>query len=257
MKMAYMIISSVLLFSGLSFATPLPVADNKAAVRIEINHQNYTFKTEPRLAEVLAPVALQQNWYWPAAKLYRLNSSGLNSNEPEHLREKVLQQLQALQRKAEPALQQQLTTLQSQISSWQLAERILIPVDYDLARAQAPFNPRFEPGAYKLQLVSRPETVLFWGAIEKPLTLTHSGATAISDYLPSVVRSDFADKSYVYIIQPDGRIIRAGVAAWNQQHSEAMPGAQVFIPFADGWFGADLDSLNKSILALVLHRVVE
>ncbi|MDX1538527.1 capsule biosynthesis GfcC family protein [Arsukibacterium sp.] len=257
MKMTYMIISSVLLFSGLSFASPPPGVDHKAAVNIEINHQNYNFKTEPRLVEVLAPVALQQNWYWPAAKLYRLNSSGLNSNEPEHLREKVLLQLQALQRNVKPALQQELAALQLQIKSWKLAERILIPIDYDLARAQQPFNRRFQPGNYKLQLVSRPVTVLVWGAIEKSLTLTHSGATAVSDYLPSVMRSDFADKAYVYIIQPDGRIIRAGVAAWNQQHLEAMPGAQVFIPFAESWFGADMNSLNKSILALALHWVVE
>lgn len=252
MKMGYVIVSSVLLFTGLVNAASPPNAVNEATVNIEINHQHFAFITEPRLAEVLAPVALKQNWYWPATKLYRLNSL-----EVEQQRTAVLAQLQTLQDTFKPPLQQELAALQLQIKNWQLAKRIVIPVDYDLARVQQPFNPRFQSGSYKLQLVNRPDTVLFWGATVKPVVVTHSGATAVSDYLPSIVRSDFADKSYVYIIQPDGRIIEVGVAAWNQQHIEAMPGAQVYIPFADSWFGADMNSLNKSILELALHRVVE
>jgi hypothetical protein len=231
-------------------SNPTDSVDN-AVVRVEINNSSYTFVTKPRVADVLAPVALQQNWYWPASTLYRLNSSG-----PQQQRQAVIQQLEALQRKAEPALQQEFAALQSQISSWQLAERILISVDYDLARAQPPFNPQFEPGAYKLQLVARPEQVQFWGAVVRPIAVAHSGVTAIASYLPAVERSAFADKSVVYVIQPDGSITEVGVAGWNHQHIEAMPGAQVFIPFAVGWFGKDIDTLNQNLLELALHRVV-
>lgn len=226
-------------------------SEENAVVSVEINNSSYTFATAPRLAEVLAPVALQHNWYWPASKLYQLNSIG-----PEQQRQVVIQQLDALQQKAEPALQRQFAALQSQILSWQLAERILISIDYDLARAKAPFNPRFEPGTYKLQLDARPEQVSFWGAVNRPLAIAHSGATAIAGYLPAVERSVYADKSVVYIIQPDGSITEVGVAGWNLQHIEAMPGAQVFIPFAVGWFGNDIDTLNKNLLELALHRVV-
>ena len=227
------------------------IVDN-AAVSVEINNSIYTFENNPRLAEALAPVALQQSWYWPASTLSRLNSS-----RPEQQRQAVIQQLEALQGKAGPALQQQFAALQSQISSWQLAERILIPIDYDLARAKAPFNPRFEPGSYKLQLVARPEQVQFWGAVLRPIAVAHSGATAIAAYLPAVEHSAFADKSVVYLIQPNGSIAEVGVAGWNQQHTEAMPGAEVFIPFATGWFSKDINKLNQDLLALALHRVAQ
>lgn len=248
---------------------------NNVSVTVEINNSTYVFDSEPRVSEVLARVALKQNWYWPASKLYRLektdlngfhlNETGLNStsldtskvknHSPEELRATVLQQLAQLQQSAQPALQPQLTALQLQVTGWQLAKRVFIPIDYDLARAQAPFNPRFEPGIYKLQLVERPDSVVFWGAVAKTSTLVHRGATAVADYLPAIDRPAYADLSLAYIIQPDGKLIKTGVASWNRQHVEAMPGAQVYIPFASEWFGSELDNLNQNLLALALYRV--
>ena len=250
------------LSSGTIYATAPTSTTAGGTTTIDINNTRFMFDYPPRMTEVLAPVALQQNWYWPASKLYRLNSSELsssqlNSTKPEQQRALVLQQLAQLQQSAEPALQTELATLQLQVKNWRLAERIVIPIDYDLARAQVPFNRRFEPGLYKLQLVARPEQVHFWGAVTKNIAMPHSGATAVADYMSAIERSDVADSTIVYIMQPDGRIIKAGVAAWNQLHIEAMPGAQIFIPFASGWFGAEPEKLNQNLLALALHRVVE
>ncbi|KKO49354.1 hypothetical protein VT06_07565 [Arsukibacterium sp. MJ3] len=245
MNRILLLLSAVALCSTSSFAT----------VEITLNNTVYQFENEPRLDEVLAPIALQQNWYWPATKLYRVNNSDI-----EQQRIALLQQIDELKLHVGPALQTELTALQLQLKSWQLATRIVITIDYDLARAQAPFNPRFEPGVYKLQLFARPSTVVFWGAVQKTLTLSHSGATAVAEYLPALQRSSFADSSTVFIIQPNGQIIETGIALWNRQHIEAMPGAQVFIPFATAnftamWFTADMDTLNKNLLALALHRV--
>jgi hypothetical protein len=242
MNKILLLLSAVALCSTSSYAT----------VEITLNNTFYQFENQPRLDEVLAPIALQQSWYWPATSLYRLNNSDI-----EQLRVALLQQIDELKLHVAPVLQTELTALQLQLKSWQLAERIAITIDYDLARAQAPFNPRFEPGVYKLQLFTRPTTVVFWGAVQKTLTLSHSGATAVAEYLPALQRSAFADNSTVFIIQPNGQIIETGVASWNRQHSEAMPGAQVFIPFASDWFSSDMNKLNKNLLALALHRVAE
>lgn len=227
------------------------------AVNIDINTRSYTFETKPRLAEVLAPIALEQDWYWPGSKLYRLDNPDGQVSAPEQLRSTVLQQLQAFSMSAEPAVQIELMALRYQVASWTLATRVLIPINYDLARAQAAFNPRFDAGAYKLQLVERPEQVHFWGAVTQRVTTPHSGATAIADYMAAIERSAAADGSTVYVIQPDGTVTKAGVASWNRQHIEAMPGAEVFIPFATEWFGVDIDSLNQNLLALALYRVAQ
>ncbi|MAD74868.1 MAG: hypothetical protein CML20_08790 [Rheinheimera sp.] len=245
----------------------IPVFAQSPAVIVDINNSAYNFEVEPRLSEVLAKKGLEQNWYWPASKLYRLdntklnstrlNSSLLASNSPEHLRSTVLQQLETLAASAKPELQTELNALKFQVANWQLAQRILIPIDYDLARAQAPFNPKFDTGVYKLQLMVRPETVQFWGAIEKDVVVPHNGATSISEYLTAIERTAYADASVVYVIQPDGTVIKVGVANWNRQHIEAMPGALVFVPFESEWFSSELEQLNQNLLALVLHRVVQ
>ena len=47
---------------------------SQAEVNVDINGQRYSYTDNPRLADVLQPYALQQNWYWPAAALYRTDT---------------------------------------------------------------------------------------------------------------------------------------------------------------------------------------
>jgi hypothetical protein len=226
-----------------------PLALN-ATVMVQINHDHFTYPEPPTLVEVLQPVALTSQWYWPAAKLYRVSAPQL-----EQQRSAVLQLIEQLKQNAPLAVKSELSALQYQLKQWRLAERVVIPIDYDRARIEVSFNPRFEPGQYLLQLQKRPSTVQFWGALQNSLTVNHRGVTAIADYVAALSYSEFADTSVVYLIQPDGRIEKSGVASWNRQHVEAMPGAQVFIPFASSWFNADMQRLNDSLLALARHRV--
>jgi hypothetical protein len=202
------------------------------------------------LDEVLQPVGLTSQWYWPAAKLYRLSVPEL-----EQQRSAVLQLLEQLKRNLPVAVQSELTALQYQLKQWRLAKRVLIAIDYDRARIERSFNPRFEPGHFLLKLQKRPATIQFWGALQNTLTLNHRGVTAVADYVAALSYSELADTSEVYIIQPDGRVIKSGVASWNRQHIEAMPGAQIFVPFSTSWFTSDMRHLNDSLLDLSLHRV--
>ena len=232
------------------FAMLLAPLGLNAAVAVQVNQQHFDFATPPTLVDVLKPVALTTRWYWPAAKLYRLSVPTL-----EIQRSDVLQLLEQIKADATAAQQSQLSALQYQIKQWRLAQRVVMPIDYDRARIEASFNPRFEPGQYLLQLVKRPQTVKFWGALDNSLTLNHRGVTAIADYVAALSYSELADRSEVFIIQPDGTVLKSGVAAWNRQHIEAMPGAQVFIPFSFGGFSPATQRLNDSLLALALHRV--
>jgi hypothetical protein len=234
----------------LCFAMLLVPLSLSANVVIQVNARHFEYQSPPSLVDVLEPVALTSRWYWPAAKLYRLSVS-----TPEKQRTEVLQLLDQIKRDAPTHVESQLNALQFLIKQWRLAERVVIPIDYDRARIEAAFNPRFEPGQYLLQLVKRPQSVQFWGALHNSPTFSHRGGTAIADYVAALSYSDLANLSEVYVIQPDGRIVKSGVASWNRQHVEAMPGAQVFVPFSSTWFGSDMQRLNDSLLALALHRV--
>ncbi|MDX3773629.1 capsule biosynthesis GfcC family protein [Chromatiaceae bacterium AAb-1] len=227
-------------------------ANALADVRVVINSQSFSYTDNPRLAEVLAPVA-GPHWYWPAAALYQLDN-----NEPEQLRQLILQQLTAFAEQQQDNHRQlaAVQRIKGELSGWQLAKRIRIPIDYDLARTKAEFNPRFEDGDYLLRLTMRPSSVYAFGLLEFSRKLTHLGAADVTAYLPELKLLAGADKSRIYIIQPDGQTSIASIAYWNKQHREVMPGGQLFIPFATEWFATAADSLNQQIIELATHRVL-
>lgn len=227
----------------------LSPASQAAEVTVKLNQQSYSFEQRPRLAEVLAPQALQQNWYWPASKLFKTDTA-LASQQQQ-----LLQQLDVLAANSKEPVRTALRALHKEIAGWQVGRRIPLLIDYDLARAELRYNPRFETGDYQLLLSTRPVNLQFFGALVNNLTVPHRGATSVRDYIPGLSRLSAADATEVVIIQPNGELLTAGVQQWNKQHLEPMPGAMVYVPFADRWFSTEFSKLNQQILALAVHRV--
>jgi len=221
-----------------------------ANVTLHINNQQFDYVDAPSMVEVLSPVAQSADWYWPASKLFRLKTTNLEAE-----RDSLLAQLEQLKVNASDKAKQEITALQYFVRQWQLAERIVIPIDYDRARLESSFNPSFEPGSYLMQLSRRPTTVTFWGALQNSVTLYHKGVTPVAEYLTALTFSEYADRQNVVILQPDGRVQTVGIAAWNNQFSEVMPGATVFVPFSFGIFDAELQQLNERLLALAVNRI--
>lgn len=236
-------------FLSLMLVCVLPLTLSVSAkVAVTINQQQYTFNEPPRLTEVLAPVALNQAWYWPASKLFRLETT-----EPETEREQLLTEIARLAQLADDNLALSLASLAAEIKQWQLAKRIVLPIDYDLARVQAAANPRFEPGAYQLLLTHRVEQVTVFGAINRTLLLAHQGPDSAFSYLSQLNLSKAATSKQLWLIQPNGTVIlldkvKAPLVA-------PMPGALLFVPFANKWFSNDLNLLNQRVVALAVNRM--
>ncbi|HBN90366.1 capsule biosynthesis GfcC family protein [Rheinheimera aquimaris] len=237
-----------LVCSGVLAAFPV-----SAAITVDINGQTVQFDANPRLAEVLAPVALQQSWYWPAAALYKKNG-----DTAEQQRLQVLQMVNALKQHyaADMDLLNALQSVERQVGSWTLAERIVMPVDYDLARILPQHNPRLTDGHYLLQLTKRPQNIYVFGAVDYADAIVHRGAATVAEYISAAKLASAADTEQISIVQPDGTIQSAGTEYWNQTHTEAMPGAQLFIPFKTALFNSQLDELNKRLPELAIHRVL-
>jgi hypothetical protein len=53
-----------------------------ANVTITINETQYHYSDNPRLTEVLEPIA-GENWYWPAATLFRLNDKKIEKSREQ------------------------------------------------------------------------------------------------------------------------------------------------------------------------------
>lgn len=219
-----------------------------AAVTITINQNTFEFNDSPRLADILSPVALNSTWYWPATKVFRLNTA-----LPEQQRQQVLAEIARLAETASPDLAVVLAQLAMDIRQWQLGERVLIPVDFDLARINLAANPRFEAGQYAIQLVARPSNVQLFGAVQRTVQTAHLGAQPVTAYLQATVLSDLAHSQRLWLIQPSGTVVK--VDTFSASPVKPMPGALLYVPFGAQFFSTELEKLNKAIVALAVNRM--
>ncbi|MBV2127769.1 capsule biosynthesis GfcC family protein [Arsukibacterium indicum] len=240
----------LLLISVLGFSIKLCAAE--AVVSVQIKGQSYLYQKPPRLAEVLQPVAFTDDWFWPASRLYRLDTM-----RAEQLREQIIQRLAALKGKwqQDSHYQNTIEQLTFQLQQWQLAERIMIAIDYDLARLKPAANPLFEPGQYLLSLTERPPHITVFG-LARAERITHYGNASVSIYAGQLRRLAGSNYDWLFVLQPDGEVIKAGIASWNQQHLELMPGAQLFVPFDTRFFGDEFVEINQAVIELARHRVL-
>ena len=225
---------------------------SQAGVNIDINGQRRSYSDNPRLAEVLQPYALQQQWYWPAAALYRTDTQ-----QAEKLRRQLLTLATELAQQSDDAkLRDSLALMQAQVNQWQLADRVSISLDYDAATVVAAANPRFDAGSYRLVLQRRPNSIFIAGAVRREVSTPHLGASDVSAYIASAKMTPGADHEQVAIVQPDGRIIKAGISYFNRSHAEAMPGAQLLVLFTEPVLDQRFSTLNTLLQQLAVHRIL-
>jgi hypothetical protein len=123
------VLMCLLLLSNLTLNTVM------ASVTVAVGKEQYIFSHEPRLIEILAPIANQRDWYWPGAVLFEEDGSQL-----EKTRQLLLNNLSTLfnrYQSEKPNLALSIKQLKITISSWCLARRLPIAIDYDLARIVA------------------------------------------------------------------------------------------------------------------------
>jgi hypothetical protein len=223
-----------------------------ANVTITINETQYHYSDNPRLTEVLEPIA-GENWYWPAATLFRLNDKKI-----EKSREQAISALASLTDNSllfddyRPAA----NYLISQIKAWNLATRVNITIYYDLARIKPEFNPQFEDGEYLLSIKPPKIPIYEFGMTEKTGFFTAVTGMCADQYLTGKQLKPLADKDYLYVVQPNGEITKVGKAYWNYQCRTLMPGAQLFVPISEKDVFSQVSKVNKLVAELSLNRIM-
>ncbi|MFT5925198.1 MAG: hypothetical protein ACI9LE_002203 [Paraglaciecola sp.] len=224
-----------------------------ASTTVAVKQKQYVFSHQPQLVEVLAPIADQENWYWPSTALYQGEDLKL-----EKMRQLLLNSLNNVitrYQKEQPDIALSLEQLQTTITHWHLARRLPIKIDYDLARISVKANPQLPKGKYILDIALRMNTVQLFGAVNKTTNAPHLPHADVSEYITGQSLTDLADKDYVILIQGDGREINAPIGYWNKTHQEAMPGSQIFVPFKQTLFHPEFAIINKQIMTLAQNRV--
>lgn len=105
---------------------------------------------------------------------------------------------------------------------------------------------------------ARPTTIRVRGALAADCTLPFVALQSARVYLNACPLDRIADKDWVYVIQPDGKVMREGVALWNREQGQALtPGAVVYVPLQMRWLPkAAQQSFNDRAAAFLATQVV-
>ncbi|AXR08284.1 capsule biosynthesis GfcC family protein [Salinimonas sediminis] len=226
--------------------------NTSAQVNLKINNQQYRFLEPVRLAHALAPVAHNQDWYWPASGLFIVDES------VEEQRNEVIELIDKLAIELEPTDDRAigLHALRQQIEGWKLAKRVPLKVNYDVARLNISQNPKLLEGDYLLTLTPRPEVVHLSGLVKTPGPYKHQPAGSAYQYTQAIELRADADPDFVYIIEPSGRLRNVNTAYWNRQYTQVMPGSQIFVPIFSYLLTPSLSELNQKVAELAVNRVL-
>lgn len=226
-----------------------------AAGNISVYHGNHQPPEEitgvERLADLVTQPSLKHTW-WPGAVISERQASA-GAEQQHHKLLASLSRFAAQENTDEAAA---INSLRQQLQTIKVTGRQFVDLDPDWVRVRPKFNVPLQ-GDYSLWAGTRPDTLTLMGLVSSPGVKPYVAGRSVAEYLDEVQRLSGADRSYAWVIYPDGKTEKAPVAYWNQRHVEPLPGSIIFIGFADRIFDADFNELNEQILTSLTHRILD
>lgn len=233
------------MLSAISFAA---LAAGTVDVHIAGNEKTLTLTHAERLADLVGQPRLAGSW-WPGAVITSPMAAAKAGREHQAL----LAELAALAVDEGGSAAGAINALRHQLQAIPVTGRLLVPLDPDTVRVHNKNNPPLE-GNYTLWLGREPSTVTLVGLVDKPGKMPFTPGRDAASYLDDVSLLSGADRSYAWVIYPDGRTQKAPVAYWNKRHVEPMPGSILFVGFADSLWTNKYEALNAEILRSLSQR---
>ncbi len=147
-----------------------------------------------------------------------------------------------------------INSLRQQLQAIEVTGRQLVNLDPDKVRVTDLGNPALQ-GEYSLWIPAKPTTVTVMGLVSSPGSKPFTPGRDVASYLDDQSLLAGAEKSYAWVVYPDGETQRVPVAYWNKRHVEPMPGSVIFVGFADHFWTKAYDGLDADILHSLTHRI--
>ncbi|WP_369938302.1 capsule biosynthesis GfcC family protein [Mangrovibacter phragmitis] len=202
-----------------------------------------------RLVDAVTAPEVHSDWWRGAVISYQGASIKM---QQEH--QQLLADLDALARDEGGDSGAAIQALRAQLALVKVTGRQLVRLDPDWLRLHSQQNVPLE-GQYQLWLPAQPNTVTILGLVSKPETVAFTPGKSVADYLDDQSLLSGAERSYAWVIYPDGSTEKVPVAYWNKRHIEPSPGSLIFVGFGSHLFSSSWDELNKRILTSLTHRI--
>ena len=202
-----------------------------------------------RLVDLVGQPRLAESW-WPGAVIAERQSTA--AAEQQH--QSLLAQLAALAADEGGDDGAAIASLRRQLEPMKIVGRQLVPLDPDVVRIRPRTNVPLQ-GEYSLWVGPQPSTVTVVGLISQPGKKIFTPGRDVADYLDDMDLLSGAERSYAWVVYPDGRTQKVPVAYWNKRHVEPMPGSVIFVGFGDSLWTNKWEALNADILHSLTHRI--
>ncbi len=237
------------LMAGLAASTTPVWAAGSVTVHTPGNNTPVQLNNVARLADAVTAPQVHSDWWRGAVISYQGASIKM---EQEH--QKLLADLDALATDEGGNSGAAIQALRAQLALVKVTGRQLVRLDPDWLRLHNQQNVPLE-GQYQLWLPTQPNTVTVLGLVSKPETVAFTPGKSVADYLDDQSLLSGAERSYAWVIYPDGKTEQVPVAYWNKRHIEPSPGSLIFVGFGSHLFSSSWDALNKRILTSLTHRI--
>lgn len=245
----FFLVAGIMAVSAVNAATPVVLVEHQG------KYQGYF--DQPRLGLVVTQLNTSASLYWPAARLFKTDTETKLKldQQRQHLLSQLAQLRREFQQDEELQLAASVEKLEKDISAWELAGNMNLPLDPDRVRVKKSLNPLLSKGQYKIIVNTRPIELTVEGlAVEQMTPLLN--AVPVDTYLDIVSILEGGSRSFVYILPASGGFQIAKTGLWNNSYQEVSPGTVLFIPFEQRNLPGAFSDINEQIVELLLHKVV-
>lgn len=234
---------------ALLFASAFSHAESTVTIYAKPQTQPQVIKDAERLADLVTRPELNRSW-WPGAVISERQASAAEEQKQQQL----------LARLGEVAADEggddgaAINGLRKQLSAIHVTGRQFVNLDPDWVRLRPKANVPLQ-GEYSLWTGPQPTTITLVGLVSSPGIKPFTPGRSVDEYLADISLLSGAERSYAWVIYPNGKTEKAPVAYWNKRHIEPSPGSIIFVGFSDRLFSSTFDELNQQILNTLTHRI--
>lgn len=180
--------------------------------------------------------------------------------EQQRAKAGLLFDLDSVKRQALKDERDDLAQLAIKLSTWlnamPVTGRQVALLDPRAVEVNAPENRLVSEGD-ALYYPRRPTTIRVVGAVMQSCELPLAALQDARKYLADCTLSPQADPDWLYVIQPDGRVIRQGVALWNRSAPMSLaPGAVLYVPIIERHVAGVAPDLNNELSAFLATQLL-
>ncbi|CAM7470100.1 capsule biosynthesis GfcC family protein [Citrobacter sedlakii] len=235
----------------LSLSASSVIAAGTVKVFMAGGEEAKTLTGAEHLIDLVGQPRLANSW-WPGAVISEEQATATALRQQQAL----VARLAALSAEESGDDAAAINTLRQQIQALKITGRQHITLDPDVVRVSERGNPPLQ-GNYTLWVGAQPTEVTLFGLLSRPGKQPFMPGRDVTHYLDGQNLLSGADRSYAWVVYPDGRSQKVPVAYWNKRHVEPMPGSIIFVGLDDSVWSSEPDALNADILHTLTQRIPE